>query len=50
MINIQWANKTGKYLLIRADWLQLCKKCHQRYDWESFGARKVFYEGGNPLR
>jgi len=46
--NIQWANKTGKYLRKRSDWLQLCKKCHPRYDYEKFGARKVFYEKGNP--
>ena len=30
--NIQWANKTGKYLRDINDWLQLCSKCHSEYD------------------
>src|SRR3990167_9733602 len=29
---IQWANKSGKYLRNRNDWLQLCPKCHAKYD------------------
>lgn len=29
---IDWANKTGKYLRDRSDWLQLCRKCHFYYD------------------
>ena len=41
--NIQWANKTGKYLRERNDWLSLCAKCHQRYDYEQFNAREKFY-------
>lgn len=41
---VQYANKTGKYFRKRSDWLQLCVKCHQRYDYEKFGLRKVFYE------
>ncbi len=28
----EWANKTGKYLRDRADWLELCIKCHRKYD------------------
>ena len=29
---IQWANKSGKYLRDRSDWLLLCFKCHRKYD------------------
>lgn len=29
---IQWANKTGKYLRDREDWIQLCISCHWKYD------------------
>ena len=29
---VQWANKTGKYLRKRRDWLQLCPSCHIKYD------------------
>lgn len=29
---IQWANKSGKYLRERSDWLSLCPKCHYRFD------------------
>lgn len=27
-----WANISGKYLLVREDWKQLCRKHHIRYD------------------
>lgn len=30
--NIQWANKTGKYLRDNSDWLALCASCHRIYD------------------
>ena len=42
--NLQWSNKTEKYLRDRNDWQMLCIKCHQRYDYENFGKRKAFYE------
>lgn len=29
---VDWANKSGNYLLDREDWLNLCRKCHTRYD------------------
>lgn len=29
---IHWANKSGKYLRRRSDWLCLCINCHWRYD------------------
>lgn len=29
---IQWANKSGRYLRDREDWLRLCIKCHIKYD------------------
>jgi|SRR3990167_1201827 len=40
---LEWANKSGKYKHAFRDWLRLCKKCHHRYDYEHFGARKCFY-------
>lgn len=30
--NIQWANKTGKYLRKRNDFQGLCVSCHKKYD------------------
>lgn len=42
-VRVQWANKSNKYERIREDWLHLCMKCHARYDFENFGARKRFY-------
>lgn len=41
--NVEWANKTGKYDRSEKDWLRLCRKCHCRYDFKHFGARKSFY-------
>lgn len=29
---INWANKSGKYLRDKSDWLRLCVKCHREYD------------------
>lgn len=40
---LQWSNKSGEYIAIFSDWQILCTKCHQRYDYEHFGARKEFY-------
>ena len=31
-----WANKTGKYLLKRSDWLMSCASCHWKYDYEKY--------------
>lgn len=30
--NIEWANKSQRYLKDITDWLSLCAKCHFRYD------------------
>lgn len=29
---LNWANKSGKYLRIKSDWIRLCSKCHARKD------------------
>lgn len=29
---IHWANKSGRYLRVRSDWIRLCAKCHYQYD------------------
>lgn len=29
---IQWANKSQKYMRVLADWLRLCVPCHRKYD------------------
>jgi len=42
--NIEWANKSHKYLRLKEDWFALCKKCHNKYDYEKFNIRKKFYE------
>ena len=28
----EWANKSGKYLRDRNDWIPLCRSCHMKYD------------------
>lgn len=45
----QWSNISGQYKAKISDWQRLCVKCHCRYDYENFGARKVFFKGGNPI-
>ena len=30
--NIDWANKSGKYLRDLADWIRACRPCHRKYD------------------
>lgn len=30
--NVQWHNKSGEYLLIKSDWMQVCAKCHFKID------------------
>lgn len=32
---INWANKTGKYLRDVDDWLRLCASCHRQYDYDN---------------
>lgn len=32
---VQWANKTHEYKRELGDWLELCRKCHVRYDREN---------------
>lgn len=29
---IHWANISGEYLRDRKDWVELCAKCHQKFD------------------
>lgn len=31
-VRVQWANKSGLYKRDLGDWLELCQKCHSRYD------------------
>ncbi len=30
---IEWAAKDGNYTFNRADWVELCRRCHSAYDW-----------------
>jgi len=41
--HFEWSNISGQYMAIKSDWQRLCKKCHNRYDFEMFGSRKAFY-------
>lgn len=34
---IDWANKSGKYLMDTRDWIALCRHCHWHYDKEGGG-------------
>lgn len=39
--NVQWANKSGEYKRDLNDWIELCGKCHSKYDRENiWGAAK----------
>lgn len=38
--NLQWANRSWKYMRELDDWLSLCVKCHKAYDREARGAMK----------
>lgn len=40
----EWSNKSGEYKRELSDWQRLCVKCHNKYDYEKFGARKCFYQ------
>lgn len=40
---VDWANKTGKYLLDELDWIKLCRKCHIRYDKENIPGAYLNY-------
>lgn len=40
---VQWANKSHKYKRDLDDWLELCRKCHMKYDKSTWGlATKKF--------
>lgn len=40
---IHWANKTGKYLRERNDWIRLCTACHGKYDTKNNLRNRIFY-------
>lgn len=46
--NVQWANKSHKYIRNKNDWIALCFRCHRKYDMPFWGSIKkkygVFYE------
>ena len=45
---VQWANKSHKYTRDLSDWLELCRRCHIRYDREANAwglATKIFNLG-----
>lgn len=44
MVNVQWANISQQYRRNLNDWIQLCGKCHSRYDREgNYGsAARIF--------
>jgi len=38
---IHWANKSHKYLRDLSDWIALCAKCHQPYDFSTWGEATI---------
>lgn len=40
---LDWSSKSAKRIRDLSDWQRICRKCHCRYDFENFGARKKFY-------
>jgi hypothetical protein len=41
----QWANKSHEYKRSLDDWLELCRKCHRRYDASHRGAAMTKFDG-----
>lgn len=41
-VNVQWANISHQYKRDLNDWMQLCFKCHAKYDKGTLGASKNF--------
>ena len=41
-----WSNLTHKYRKIREEWQELCRGCHQRYDYK-MGYRKPYHATKN---
>lgn len=37
--NLEWSNKTHTYKKELSDWQYLCRKCHMKYDKETFNLR-----------
>ena len=37
----EWANKTGRYIKDKLDWLRLCHICHRDYDLQRNGIKKA---------
>lgn len=42
-----WANVSGEYLRIKADWIRLCKKCHADFDKDRITAKDRFKKDGD---
>ena len=48
--NVEWANKSHKYIRDLNDWIKLCKKCHHKYDQDKWGsASKLFISADGGL-
>lgn len=44
--NVQWANKSHEYKRDLSDWLELCRRCHMKYDQvmdKAWKTRKAHY-------
>lgn len=41
--NVEWANKSHKYLREITDWISLCFKCHRKYDKKYWGVASKIY-------
>lgn len=41
---VNWANKSGQYLRVENDWMQLCISCHRHYDGHHKFTRKKALE------
>lgn len=44
---IHWANISGNYLRIRSDWIELCAKCHKKFDNRYYTGNPIFSECAN---
>lgn len=40
--NLVWANKSGKYLKNREDWMSICQKCHMMIDKPNHFGKKEY--------
>jgi len=45
-VNVEWSNKNHAYDFVRKDWRQLCRSCHNKYDYDKNKRTKPYSKKG----